>query len=100
MGSITKITAIKNTQAIWEYYPTLDDNHLLGGSLDIIAAIQTISIKIHASGQHIEYFEQLQSNCKIPITLKLEVHNNTQCGTAYGMVGHAQELHQVKFLFF
>ena len=99
MGSITKIAAIENAQAIWEYDPTLNDNRVLGGSLDVIAAIRTIAIKICASGQHIEYFEQLQSNCKIPIPLKLEVHNNTRWGTAYGMVERARELRQVTFLF-
>ena len=97
MGSITKIAAIENAQAIWEYDPTIDDNHVLGGSLDIIAAIRTIAIKIRASGQRIEYFEQLQSNCKIPIPLKLEVHNNTRWGTAYGMIERARDLRQVKF---
>ena len=97
MGSITKIAAIENAQAIWEYDPTIDDNRVLGGSLDIIAAIRTITIKIRASGQRIEYFEQLQSNCKIPIPLKLEVHNNTRWGTAYGMIERARDLRQVKF---
>src|SRR5713101_3799826 len=49
MGSITKVSAIENAQAIWEYDPTLDDNRVLGGSLDMIAAIWTIAIKIRAS---------------------------------------------------
>ena len=46
MGSITKIAAIENAQAIWEFDPTLDGNRVLGGSLDVIAAIRTIAIKV------------------------------------------------------
>ncbi|KDR76045.1 hypothetical protein GALMADRAFT_210753 [Galerina marginata CBS 339.88] len=36
MKHITKIAAVKNATAIWEYDPTHDDNHVLGGSLDVI----------------------------------------------------------------
>lgn len=46
MDHITKIAAVKNTTAIWEYDPTQDDNHVLGGSLDVIAAIHTLTIKV------------------------------------------------------
>jgi hypothetical protein len=57
--------------------------------------------QICASGQHIEYFEQLQASCKLPAPFKkLEVHNNTRWGTAYGMVKCASELHQVLLHFF
>jgi len=96
MGSITKIAAFETTQAIWEYNPILPDNCVLGGSLDAIAAIWTLAVKvciimicilsvlihvsnpqIQASGQYIEYFEQLQANSKISTPLKLKVHSNT-----------------------
>lgn len=46
MTHITKIAAIKTTTAIWEYDPELPGNRVLGGSLDVIAAIQTCSIKV------------------------------------------------------
>lgn len=46
MGHITKIAAIETTTAIWEYDPTLPDNRVLGRSLDVIAAIRTIAIKV------------------------------------------------------
>jgi hypothetical protein len=46
MGHITKIAAVENAAAIWEYDPTHEDNHALGGSLDIIAAIRTLAIKV------------------------------------------------------
>src|SRR6266849_3051575 len=46
MGHITKIAAVENTTAIWEYDPDLYDNCVLGGSLDVIAAVRTIAIKV------------------------------------------------------
>lgn len=49
MGHITKIAAVENATAIWEYNPDLYDNHVLGGSLDVIAAVCTIAIKVSSS---------------------------------------------------
>jgi hypothetical protein len=46
MAHITKIAAVENATAIWEYDPTRDDNRVLGGSLDVIAAIRTLAIKV------------------------------------------------------
>jgi hypothetical protein len=46
MGHITKIAAVENATAIWEYDPTREDNRVLGGLLDVIAAIQTLAIKV------------------------------------------------------
>ncbi len=46
MGDITKIAAVENATAIWEYDPIREDNRVLGGSLDVIAAIRTLAIKI------------------------------------------------------
>jgi hypothetical protein len=46
MGRITQIAAIKNTTAIWEYDPSLPSNRILGGSLDVIAAICMIAVKV------------------------------------------------------
>lgn len=46
MDQITKVAAVETTTAIWEYDPTLDDNRVLGGSLDVIAAIRTLAIKV------------------------------------------------------
>jgi hypothetical protein len=45
MARITKIAAVETTTAIWEYDPSLSDNRVLGGSLDVIAAIRTLAIK-------------------------------------------------------
>ena len=46
MKHITKIAVVENATAIWEYDPSQDDNRVLDGSLDVIAAIQTLAIKI------------------------------------------------------
>jgi hypothetical protein len=46
MTHITKIAAVEMVTAIWEYDPLLPDNCVLNGSLDIIAAIQTLAIKV------------------------------------------------------
>jgi hypothetical protein len=43
------MAAIENATAIWEYDPTLPSNSVLGGFLDIIAAIRTLAIKVFHS---------------------------------------------------
>ena len=49
MGHITKIAAVETQTAIWEYDPDEPGNRVLGGSLDVIAAIRTIAIKVRCS---------------------------------------------------
>jgi hypothetical protein len=49
MSHITKIAAIENATAIWEYDPSWQDNRVLGGSLDIIAAVRTLAIKVNCN---------------------------------------------------
>ena len=49
MERVTKVAAVENATAIWEYDPTLPDNRVLGGSLDVIAAIRTLAIKVSTS---------------------------------------------------
>lgn len=112
MGHITKIAAVENATAIWEYDPDLDGNRVLGGSLDVIAAVRTIAIKvsflfclyllaethlykIQASGQRIEYFEKLQINCNINEPLRIPLHSNVRWGSAYNMLNRAFKLCQV-----
>ena len=46
MKNMTQIAAVETATAIWEYDPTLPDNRVLGGSLDVIAAIRTLAIKV------------------------------------------------------
>jgi len=82
MGHITKLAAVENQTTIWEYDPNLPGNHFLGGFLDVILAIQTISIKIQVSSQHIKYFEKLQIQCKISNLLKIPLHSNIRWGSA------------------
>jgi hypothetical protein len=47
MAHVTKIAAVETATAIWEYDPSLSDNYVLNGSLDVIAAIWTLAIKVH-----------------------------------------------------
>ena len=46
MAHITKLAVVANSTAIWEYDPIRADNRVLGGSLDVIAAIRTLAIKV------------------------------------------------------
>jgi len=46
MSHITQIAAVETAAAIWEYDPALPANRVLGGSLDVIAVICTIAIKV------------------------------------------------------
>lgn len=46
MSTITRIAVTENTNAIWEYDPELPDNRVLGGSLDVLAALRTLVIKV------------------------------------------------------
>jgi hypothetical protein len=58
MKQITKIATVENATAIWEYDPTQDHNRVLGDSLDVIAAIRTLAIKV-----------KVKSNCFLNLTL-------------------------------
>jgi hypothetical protein len=58
MTQITKIAAVENSTAIWEYDPTQNDNRVLGDSLDVIAVIRTLVIKVN-----------FKSNCCLNLTL-------------------------------
>lgn len=95
MGMITKKAALETTQAIWEYDPSDTNNRVLGGSLDVIAALRTLATKIQASGQHIQEFHKIQCECGIKTPLALILHGNTRWGSAYGMVERGLRLSKV-----
>ena len=57
MGRITQIAAVENATAIWEYDPSLPNNCVLG-SLDVIAAIRMIMVKVR------DYHRSPQSHSK------------------------------------
>jgi hypothetical protein len=46
MSVISHITAVETTTAIWEFNPLLSNNQVLRGSLDVVAAVCTIAIKV------------------------------------------------------
>jgi hypothetical protein len=114
MSHVTKIAAVENFAAIWEYDPSQPENTVLGGELDVISVIRTIAIKvrfiflhvlaqnlklifqIQASGQRIEYFNRLQIECGIEhAPLKIPLHSNIRWGTASGMLERAEKLKTV-----
>jgi hypothetical protein len=112
MTHITKIAAVETATAIWEYDPSLPDNRVLNGSLDVIAAIWTLAIKvgrisfslsrfsnlpqIQSSGQRIEAFEKLQLECGFQDTLKIPLHSNVRWGTAHRMLSVSYKIRQVR----
>jgi len=49
MDRITRIAAVETANAIWEYDPSLPDNRVLNGSLDVVAAVRTLAIKVRPS---------------------------------------------------
>lgn len=49
MSHITKIAVVETSTAIWEYDPELPSNRVLGGSLDVIATVRTLAIKVCTS---------------------------------------------------
>ena len=99
MSHITKVAVIEMSTAIWEFDPSLPDNRLHGNSLDVIAAIWTVAIKIQASGQHIEYFHRLQVQCDIKTPSKILLHGNTRWGSAFGMLNRAYKLRKAVNMF-
>ena len=51
MNVVTKIVHVETTAAIWEFNPTLTQNQVLGSTLNVIAVVWMLAIKIQASGQ-------------------------------------------------
>ena len=115
MSHITKVAAVETTAAIWEYDPSLPSNRIINGSLDVVAAIRTLAIKVNrivlttsssanddlqiqASNQRIEHFKKLQTECGIDPPLRIPLHSNVRWGTAHGMLTKAYKLREVSFL--
>ena len=96
MSEITRVEHVATTNAIWEFDLTLPANRLVGDSIDVIAAIRTLAIKIQASGQRVAYFERIQKECGITTPLVIPLQNNTRWGTADGMLGRSFQLRQVR----
>jgi hypothetical protein len=87
----------------------------LGGSLDVIAALRTVAIKVssvycsewpchsyflswqvQASGQRLKYFQKLQIQCKVPEPLRIPLHSNIRWGSAFWMLERGLLLRQVR----
>lgn len=96
MGCITRKAAIETTNAIWDYDPLLEKNRMMNGSLDAVAALRTLAVKIQASGQRIQQFNKLQLDCGIDKPYKITMHGNTRWGTAFGMMDRGIKLGKVR----
>jgi hypothetical protein len=48
MSMITRIANVETSTAIWEFDPTDPNNRVLGNSLDVVAAVRTIAIKVRS----------------------------------------------------
>jgi len=111
MTHITEVTAVETATTIWEYDPSLPDNRVLNGSLDVTAAIQTLTIKvghvsfslsqfsnlpqIQSSGHCTKGFEKLQAECSLKDSLKIPLHSNVWWGTAHHMLSVSYKIRQV-----
>ncbi|KAM5541078.1 hypothetical protein V8D89_005389 [Ganoderma adspersum] len=91
MGQITQVAIAENKQAIWDYNPN-DPHSLVNGSIDLIAVIHTLIVKIQVSGQWKQAFEELQIDGTRPLPLALIVHNNTHWGSGFGMTKRVFDL--------
>ncbi|KAG9315109.1 hypothetical protein JVU11DRAFT_4225 [Chiua virens] len=85
--------------SIWEYDLTLSTNRVSENTLDVVATVHTLAIKMQCSGQCIEYFWTLQGNCGIDKGLLIPLHSNVYWGSAYNMLAWAYNLHQPINLF-
>lgn len=110
MAAITKTAAMETSQAIWEYDPADPNNRVLGGSVDVIAALRTLGVKvslplflqtwvmnhfqIQASDQRIQFFHSIQRDLAIVSPLSIILHNNTRWGTAHVMAERGHKLRQ------
>ncbi len=111
MSAVTQIAVIETKQAIWDYDPTLEQNRVTLGGLDVIAIIRTLAVKvrflffpcslsltthilykIEASGQRIEAFNRRQIEEGFDRPRKLVIHGNTRWGSAHGMLKRSHEL--------
>ena len=95
MSVVTKLAHVKTTTTIWEFDPTLSQNRVLDNTIDVVAVIRTLAIKIQASGQRIAYFEWLQKECGIDVALKIPLYSNVRWGTADGMLAQSYDLRMV-----
>ncbi|OJT02272.1 Zinc finger BED domain-containing protein RICESLEEPER 2 [Trametes pubescens] len=99
MTQITQVALVESKQAMWEYDPTLTENRVATGGLDVIAIIRTLAIKIQASPQRKEAFKRAQKQSGIDVPLIIPLHGNTRWGSAHGMCERAFRLREAIDMF-
>ncbi len=55
MAKVTQIAVVETKQAIWDYDPQLEENKIANRTLDAIAIIRTLAVKVcdmHLSSSH------------------------------------------------
>lgn len=112
MKHITRIAAVENASAIWEYDPSDPNNRISNGSLDVVAIVRTTAIKvllftvslinlplipfqIQVTGKRIDIFMTLQAENGIQPALTIPLHSNIRWSTAHGMLARSYDLQDV-----
>ena len=57
MDHVTKRAIAESSTAIWEYDPSLEENKVAGGKLDVLSVLRTINIKVRASLLIYSYYD-------------------------------------------
>lgn len=89
--TVTQTALLESQEAIWNYDPKEPGNER-GGERDAIAIIRTLAVKIQASSQRVEYFENCQGICGIAPPRKIPLHSKTRWGSAAKMCKRGYEL--------
>nr|VWO96606.1 C2H2-type domain-containing protein [Ganoderma boninense] len=92
MTAVTQVGLVESKQAMWDYDPKAPENRVLAGGLDVIAAIRTLAIKIQASPQRKEAFQQTQKQFNIEIPLVIPLHTATRWGSALKMLKRSSHM--------
>ena len=53
MSEITQLAVVETKQAIWDFDPSLPENRLVIGGLDVIAMIRTLVVKVYLTSSHL-----------------------------------------------
>ena len=53
MSEITQLAVVETKQAIWDFDPSLPENRLVIGGLDVIATIRTLVVKVYLTSSYL-----------------------------------------------
>lgn len=52
MKYVTKVSVAESHALIWEFNPLDPENRVLGGQLDVVCAIRTLTVKVREISSH------------------------------------------------